>query len=135
MPQSPKQAIGNITLIVDSYDKAIDFFTTKLLFTLLEDIDLGEGKRWVRVMPPSTEGAALVLHQASNHEEHQAIGNQSGGLVFLFLKTNNFWRDYESMKIKGVEFDEEPRKEKHGTVVVFRDLCGNKWDLIQPSNA
>lgn len=129
------QKIGAIALLVDDYDDAIDFYTSKLQFTLVEDTDLGGGKRWVQVSPPNSNGTNLLLAQASKEEQKQAIGNQSGGRVFLFLKTNNFWHDYELMKVNGVLFKEEPRVEEYGVVVVFQDLYGNQWDLLQLSNS
>lgn len=131
MTQLVQQQIGNIALVVENYDDAIEFYTQKLQFTLVEDTDLGGGKRWVQVAPPNSNGTNLLLAQASTESQTQAIGNQTGGRVFLFLQTNDFWRDYESMKAKGVRFNEEPRVEEYGTVVVFQDLYGNKWDLLQ----
>ncbi|MGF1712218.1 VOC family protein [Vibrio kagoshimensis] len=131
MTSSIKQQIGNITLVVDSYDDAIAFYTKKLQFELVEDTDLGGGKRWVQVSPPNGNGTNLLLAQASTDEQNAAVGNQTGGRVFLFLQTNDFWRDYNDMKSKGVIFNEEPRVEEYGTVVVFQDLYGNKWDLLQ----
>ncbi|AXJ01890.1 Catechol 2,3-dioxygenase [Cyclonatronum proteinivorum] len=133
MTQSAQQLIGSVALVVENYDDAIAFYTKKLLFTLIEDTDLGGGKRWVQVAPPHSTGTKLLLAQASTGEQKKAIGNQSGGRVFLFLETNDFWRDYTCMKSKGVVFLEEPRREAYGTVVVFRDLYGNKWDLLQLS--
>jgi len=126
-----QQQIGSIALVVENYDDAIAFYTQKLQFTLIEDIDLGGGKRWVQVSPPNSNGTHLLLAQASSDEQTQAIGNQGGGRVFLFLHTNDFWRDYELMKANNVVFNEEPRVEEYGTVVVFEDLYGNKWDLLQ----
>lgn len=131
MTKPVQQQIGNIALVVENYDDAIEFYTQKLQFTLVEDTDLGGGKRWVQVAPPNSNGTNLLLAQASTESQTQAIGNQTGGRVFLFLQTNDFWRDYESMKAKGVMFNEEPRVEEYGTVVVFEDLYGNKWDLLQ----
>lgn len=125
------QHIGAISLVVDNYDDAIEFYTNKLQFLLVDDVDLGDGKRWVLVSPPNSNGTNLLLAEASNDEQSKAVGNQTGGRVFLFLNTNNFWHDYELMKTKGVVFDEEPRIEAYGTVVVFQDLYGNKWDLLQ----
>lgn len=116
--------------MVENYDDAIAFYTQKLQFTLVEDTDLGGGKRWVLISPPNSNGTNLLLAQASNDQQLQAVGNQSGGRVFLFLQTNDFWRDYELMKSKGVTFNETPRVEEYGTVVVFQDLYGNKWDLL-----
>lgn len=135
MPQSVKQQIGSITIVVENYEDAIKFYTQKLQFTLEEDTDLGGGKRWVQVSPPNSNGTNLLLAQASSDEQRQVIGNQTGGRVFLFLQTNDFWRDYEAMKSSGVVFNEEPRVEEYGTVVVFQDLYGNKWDLIQLNRA
>ena len=135
MPQSVQQQIGIVTIVVENYDDAIEFYTQKLQFTLAEDTDLGGGKRWVQVSPPNSNGTNLLLAQASSDEQRQVIGNQTGGRVFLFLQTNDFWRDYEAMKSSGVVFNEEPRLEEYGTVVVFQDLYGNKWDLIQLNRA
>lgn len=131
MHKPVQQNIGNIALVVDNYDDAIDFYTKKLMFTLVEDTDLGGGKRWVQVSPPNSNGTNLLLAQASTKDQSQAVGNQTGGRVFLFLQTNDFWRDYETMKENGVLFNEAPRVEQYGTVVVFQDLYGNKWDLLQ----
>ncbi len=131
MSKSVQQQIGNIALVVKDYDEAIEFYTNKLQFTLIEDTHLGGGKRWVQVSPPNSKGTNLLLAQASTNKQKQAIGNQTGGRVFLFLQTNDFWRDYERMKANGVVFNEEPRIEPYGTVVVFEDLYGNKWDLLQ----
>ncbi|MCG3724036.1 VOC family protein [Vibrio cincinnatiensis] len=133
MPKVVQQQIGNIALVVENYDDAIDFYTKKLQFTLVEDTDLGGGKRWVQVSPPNSNGTNLLLAQASTDEQTQFIGNQTGGRVFLFLQTNDFWRDYDLMKANGVVFNEAPRIEEYGTVVVFQDLYGNKWDLLQLS--
>ncbi|MBQ4833961.1 VOC family protein [Pseudoalteromonas sp. MMG010] len=128
---SPAQQIASVALVVRDYDEAIDFYTNKLLFTLLEDTQLEKGKRWVQVAPPNTSGMSLILAKASTEEQRNAIGNQTGGRVFLFLQTNDFWRDYNRMKEKGVTFTQAPREEDYGTVVVFQDLYGNKWDLLQ----
>ncbi|EGR3265171.1 VOC family protein [Vibrio parahaemolyticus] len=135
MSKSVQQQIGNVALVVESYDDAIEFYTQKLQFTLVEDTDLGGGKRWVQVSPPNSNGTNLLLAQASTEEQHLVVGNQSGGRVFLFLQTNDFWRDYELMKVNGVVFNEEPRVEEYGTVAVFQDLYGNKWDLLQLNSA
>ncbi|WP_217513182.1 VOC family protein [Vibrio metschnikovii] len=134
MPKVVQKQIGTIALVVENYDDAIDFYTKKLQFTLVEDTDLGGGKRWVQVSPPNSNGTNLLLAQASTDEQTQFIGNQTGGRVFLFLQTNDFWRDYELMKANGVVFNETPRIEEYGTVVVFQDLYGNKWDLLQLSS-
>lgn len=126
-----KQKIGSLALLVRDYDKAIAFYTKKLGFQLLEDTDLGGGKRWVLVAPPGSTEPSLLLAQAAFPEQENAIGNQSGGRVFLFLHTDDFWRDYNAMKASGIRFLEEPRTEPYGTVVVFEDLYGNKWDFIE----
>lgn len=130
-----EQRISNIALVVENYDDAIEFYTTKLNFQLIEDSDLGAGKRWVQIAPPNSNGTNLLLAQASDDQQKKSVGNQAGGRVFLFLQTNDFWRDYEHMKTQGVEFTEEPRIEEYGTVVVFKDLYGTKWDLLQLNQA
>ncbi len=135
MSKVVQQQIGNIALVVENYDDAIDFYTKKLQFSLVEDTDLGGGKRWVQVSPRNSNGTNLLLAQASTEEQAQFVGNQTGGRVFLFLQTNDFCRDYELMKANGVVFNEEPRVEEYGTVVVFQDLYGNKWDLLQLNKA
>lgn len=129
--QPVQQKIGNIALLVADYDDAIEFYTTKLQFTLLADSDLGGGKRWVEIAPPNSTGSHILLAKASTAQQQAAVGNQTGGRVFLFLHTNDFWRDYNAMQAKGVEFNEQPREESYGTVAVFQDLYGNKWDLLQ----
>ena len=126
-----QQKIGNVALVVENYNDAIDFYTQKLNFELIQDTDLGGGKRWVQISPRNSNGTNLLLALADSEDQSSAVGNQTGGRVFLFLQTNDFWRDYESMKTKGVIFNEEPRVEQYGTVVVFQDLYGNKWDLLQ----
>ena len=131
MSQRIQRQIANIALLVESYDEAIEFYTRKLEFELVEDTDLGGGKRWVQVSPSNSNGTNLLLAQASTREQLEAVGNQTGGRVFLFLQTSDFWRDYKRMKENGVKFEEEPRVEEYGTVVVFRDLYDNKWDLLQ----
>lgn len=128
-----QQNIGNIALVVKDYDDAIAFYTQKLQFTLIEDTDLGAGKRWVQIAPPNSNGAHLLLAKASDKQQEAVVGNQSGGRVFLFLQTNDFWRDYKLMQKNGVVFEEEPRVEPYGTVVVFKDLYGTKWDLLERS--
>ncbi len=125
------QKIGCITLLVRDYDEAIVFYTKKLRFTLIEDTDLGGGKRWVVAAPPGSAECGLLLAKASSPAQVKSIGHQTGGRVFLFLHTDDFWRDYHNMKAQGVVFTEEPRKEAYGTVVVFEDLYGNKWDLLE----
>jgi catechol 2,3-dioxygenase-like lactoylglutathione lyase family enzyme len=126
-----RQTIGSLTLVVQDYDDAIVFYTQKLRFSLLEDTDMGDGKRWVRIAPPGSSETCLLLAKAATPEQQAAIGNQTGGRVFLFLHTDDFWRDYQEMKTRGVTFNEEPRRESYATVVVFQDLYGNKWDLLQ----
>jgi catechol 2,3-dioxygenase-like lactoylglutathione lyase family enzyme len=129
------QAITALSLVVHDYDEAIEYYTKTLGFDLIEDTALGGGKRWVRVAPPSDTGmagATLLLAQASNDVQRAAIGNQTGGRVFLFLHTDDFWRDYEQYRSRNVHFIEEPRKESYATVAVFEDAYGNRWDLIEP---
>jgi catechol 2,3-dioxygenase-like lactoylglutathione lyase family enzyme len=127
--------IPSITLLVREYDEAIKFFTEALRFTLVEDIPQDRGKRWVLVAPSGSKGASLLLAKADTPEQINHIGNQTGGRVFLFLHTNDFWEDYNHMASHGVRFAEQPRQEPYGQVVVFLDLYGNKWDLIQPAEA
>jgi len=128
------QSLAMLSLVVRDYDEAIDYFTRCLRFTLLENTDLGKGKRWVVVAPQGFNGASLLLAKAINPEQESRIGNQTGGRVFLFLHTDDFWGDYQDMKARGVHFLEEPRVEPYGIVVVFEDLYGNKWDFIQSAN-
>ena len=123
--------IAQVALLVRDYDEAIRFFTRALGFTLIEDSPRENGKRWVRVGPAGDGGAALLLARAATPEQERAIGNQSGGRVFLFIETDDFERDYARMEAEGVRFTERPRHEEYGTVVVFLDLYGNKWDLIE----
>ncbi|WP_133271874.1 VOC family protein [Hymenobacter radiodurans] len=125
------QYIGAITLLVRDYDKAIAFYTDKLGFELIEDIDLGHGKRWVVVAPPQSSSARLLLAQAATEEQVRQVGNQAGGRVFLFLHTDDFARDYTLYRERGVQFLEEPRHESYGSVAVFEDCYGNKWDLLE----
>ncbi len=129
------QSIRSISLLVRDYDEAIAFFTGCLRFALVEDTPLGDGKRWVVVAPRGDNGTALLLARAATAEQGSRIGNQTGGRVFLFLHTDDFWRDYYEMTSHGVRFAEEPRQEAYGTVVVFLDLYGNRWDLVQRDNA
>ena len=110
---------------------SVKFFTESLGFHLIEDTVQGPGKRWVRVAPPQSRGTSLLLAQASTQEQASRIGNQTGGRVFLFLHTDDFWRDYRQMKARGVKFRETPRDEPYGTVAVFEDLYGNRWDLLE----
>ena len=127
-----KQSIAHLALVVRDYDEAIHFYTKKLHFTLIEDTYQPEqDKRWVVVSPPNSTGVSLVLAKASKPEQEAFIGNQTGGRVFLFLNTDDFWRDYEDMVSKGIRFVREPKKEPYGTVAVFEDLYGNLWDLIE----
>jgi len=129
-----KQSIVHIALVVKDYDEAIEFYTKKLNFTLIEDTYQAEqDKRWVVVAPPGSIGTTLLLARASKAEQQPFVGNQSGGRVFLFLNTDDFWRDYNEMVAKGIMFVREPKKEIYGTVAVFEDLYGNLWDLLEPS--
>jgi len=127
-----KQSIAHIALVVKGYDEAIEFYTKKLKFELLEDTYQPEqDKRWVVVSPPGSNGVSLLLARASKPEQESFIGNQAGGRVFLFLNTDNFWRDYEKMKSIGISFVRDPKEEEYGVVAVFEDLYGNLWDLVQ----
>jgi len=123
--------LGEVTLLVHDYESAIEFFTAALGFELLEDRDLGGGKRWVRVAPPGG-GTALLLARATTPEQQARVGDQCGGRVGFFLYTDAFARDYERFSAAGVRFEEAPREEPYGTVAVFSDLLGNRWDLIKP---
>jgi catechol 2,3-dioxygenase-like lactoylglutathione lyase family enzyme len=125
-----KQHIAHIALLVRDYDEAIQFYTGKLHFILIEDTVLSETKRWVLVAPKGSGECCLLLAKAANMEQETRIGDQTGGRVFLFLYTDNFWTDYETMVKEGVEFVREPKVETYGTVAVFKDLYGNLWDLI-----
>jgi catechol 2,3-dioxygenase-like lactoylglutathione lyase family enzyme len=128
-----KQKIAHIALVVKDYDEAIDFYTKKLNFNLTEDTKIDEEKRWVIVSPPGANECSLLLAKAANEEQFKSIGNQSGGRVFLFLFTDNFWRDYNDMLENEITFVREPKTEAYGTVAVFEDLYGNLWDLLEPS--
>lgn len=131
-----QQSIATIAYVVNDYDEAINFFVEILGFELIENtcLELEQpGKRWVVVKPGGSGGCSLLLAKAVGQEQLSAVGNQSGGRVFLFLHTDDFRRDYDAMKAKGVVFTSAPREESYGTVAVFLDLYGNKWDLIQPS--
>ena len=119
-------------MLVDDYDRAIAYYTQVLGFRLVEDTVQGADKRFVRVTPPGNGNTDLLLAKAAKPEQAARIGDQTGGRVFLFLHTDDFWRDYNAYKTRGVDFTEEPREETYGTVVVFRDLYGNKWDLVEP---
>ena len=118
--------------MVKDYDEAIKFYTKKLGFVVLQDIQLDAGKRWVLVAPPNSKDTALLLAKADSGKQMESIGNQAGGRVFLFLHTDDFWRDYKKMTVMGVFFKEIPREEVYGTVAVFQDLYGNLWDLLEP---
>jgi catechol 2,3-dioxygenase-like lactoylglutathione lyase family enzyme len=125
------QTVAQFALVVREYDEAIAFYVEKLGFRLVEDTDLGNEKRWVRV-EPNGGGCGVLLARAVNDLQASRIGNQTGGRVFLFLNTDDFWRDYESYQNRGVRFVRAPVEEQYGTVAVFEDLYGNLWDLIQP---
>jgi catechol 2,3-dioxygenase-like lactoylglutathione lyase family enzyme len=126
-----KQSIVHIALVVNDYDEAIDFYTGKLNFTLIEDTPQSETKRWVLVAPKGSEECCLLLAKGVGEEQRSRVGNQTGGRVFLFLKTDDFLRDYQNMLSKGVNFVREPKSEDYGMVAVFEDLYGNLWDLVE----
>ena len=130
-----KQRIAHITLVVKDYDEAIQFYTKKLNFVLLEDTKLSDDKRWVVVAPPGANECCLLLAKAANEKQSQSVGNQTGGRVFLFLFTDDFWRDYKMMVEKEVIFVRPPKEEPYGTVAVFEDLYGNMWDLLEPNQS
>lgn len=126
------QSIAHVALVVRDYDEAIAFYTGKLGFTLVEDTyQPAQDKRWVLVAPPGSDSTSLLLARASKPEQEHFIGNQSGGRVFLFLRTDDFWRDYERLVANGISFVRPPKVEDYGTVAVFADLYGNLWDLIE----
>lgn len=129
------QHLAHISLVVNDYDEAIAFFTQKLLFTLVEDTPMSETKRWVLVSPPGSGkgGCMILLAKAANDLQVSRVGNQTGGRVFLFLHTDDFWRDYHRMLAEGIKFVREPSVEAYGTVAVFEDLYGNLWDFIGPA--
>ena len=130
-----RQSIVHVALVVRDYDEAIEFYTKKLHFSLLEDTYQPEqDKRWVVVSPPGSVGTTLLLAKAATVEQDAVVGNQSGGRVFLFLNTDDFWRDYNEMVAKGIKFVREPKNEQYGLVAVFEDLYGNRWDLLQLNN-
>ena len=132
-PVAARQTIGQIALVVRDYDEAIDFYVNVLGFTLIEDTPIpAQGKRWVVVAPRGSTGSRLLLARAVDDVQASRIGNQTGGRVFLFLQTDDFWRDFHAYKARGVVFVREPKAESYGTVAVFRDLYGNLWDLLQP---
>jgi catechol 2,3-dioxygenase-like lactoylglutathione lyase family enzyme len=127
-----KQHLGALAVLVHDYDQAIKWYTHKLGFELVEDTDMGQGKRWVLLAPRGSSETRLLLAKATSEEQVSRIGNQTGGRVFLLLHTDNFERDWARMTAAGVHFRENPRHEAYGTVAVFEDLCGNAWDLLQP---
>ncbi len=128
------QRIAHIALVVKDYDEAIDFYTKKLDFDLIEDTQLNETKRWVMLAPKGAKECCLLLARAANEEQIKSIGNQTGGRVFLFLFTDNFERDYNKLVERQINFVRHPQKQEHGMVAVFEDLYGNLWDLIEPSS-
>ena len=128
-----KQAIAHIALLVNDYDEAIEFYTRKLHFSLIEDTVLSDAKRWVRIAPPGSAGCCLLLAKAANEVQKSRVGNQTGGRVFLFLNTDNFERDYQNLLDNKVTIVRQPVIETYGTVAVFADLYGNMWDLIEPA--
>jgi catechol 2,3-dioxygenase-like lactoylglutathione lyase family enzyme len=127
MPQS----LGYVALVVRDYDEAIIFFTQKLNFIVTEDTRLSAEKRWVLVAPPGSRGTSLLLARAATPEQAAHIGNQTGGRVAFFLHTDDFWRDYNAMRSRNIKFVRDPKEESYGTVAVFEDLYGNKWDLLE----
>ena len=128
------QTIALFTVTVREYDEAIAFYTDKLGFELLEDTDLGEGKRWVRVRPPGASGTGILLARAVSDEQRGSVGNQTGGRVFVFLETDDLQRDFDALVARGVTFVRAPAVEPYGTVAVFVDLYGNSFDLIEPTH-
>ena len=129
-----EQRIAQITLVVSDYDEAIKFYIEKLNFVLIEDTRLSETKRWVRIRPRGSSEFCLLLAKADGKEQKSRVGNQTGGRVFLFLYTDDLWRDHKNMMANKIEFVREPVEETWGTVAVFKDLYGNLWDFIQPKN-
>jgi catechol 2,3-dioxygenase-like lactoylglutathione lyase family enzyme len=125
------QTLGHVALVVRDYDEALAFFTGTLNFKVIEDTQLSEDKRWVLIAPPGSRGTSLLLARAATPEQVSRIGNQTGGRVFLFLHTDDFWRDYREMIARKVKFTRPPSEESYGTVAVFEDLYGNQWDLLQ----
>ena len=127
-----KQSIVHVAIVVEDYDEAIGFYTKKLGFELIEDTYiLEQNKRWVLVAPQNSKGSAILLAKASNQEQARLIGNQAGGRIFLFLSTDDFWRDYNQFLANGIKFVRNPEKHEYGTVAVFEDLYGNLWDLLE----
>jgi catechol 2,3-dioxygenase-like lactoylglutathione lyase family enzyme len=130
-----KQSLGLVSLVVRDYDEALDFFVGKLGFSVVEDLYVpDQAKRWVVVAPPGARESRLLLARATTEAQLSRVGAQTGGRVFLFLYTDDFWRDYERYRASGVTFVREPKTEAYGTVAVFRDLYGNLWDLLQPAD-
>ncbi len=127
-----KQELVQVTLVVNDYDEAIAFYTKKLKFTLIENTVLSSTKRWVVVAPPGSTGCRLLLAKAATDEQRARIGDQTGGRVFLFLHTDDIYRDHKNLVEHGISFIREPAKEPYGTVAVFKDIYGNLWDLIEP---
>ena len=127
------QRIAHIAIVVEDYDDAIEFYTKKLDFILLEDTRIDENKRWVMVAPPGAKECGLLLAKAANEKQKESIGNQTGGRVGFFLFTDDFWRDYNKMTDRKINFIRPPTEFEYGTVAVFEDLYGNKWDLIEPN--
>ena len=127
------QRLAHIAIVVNNYDEAIKFYTEKLHFTLVEDTMLSETKRWVLVRPKGSNECCLLLAKAATEEQKSRVGNQTGGRVFLFLHTDDFERDYQNLLKHNIEIVRQPQQEVYGTVAVFRDLYGNLWDLIEPS--
>lgn len=125
------QSLGHVALVVRDYDEALAFFTRTLNFTVVEDTRLSEDKRWVLIAPPGSQGTSLLLARAATPEQATRIGNQTGGRVFLFLHTDDFWRDYNEMTARKVKFTRPPSDESYGIVAVFEDPYGNQWDLLQ----
>lgn len=130
-----RQHLAHIALLVRDYDEALRFYTEKLGFKLLEDTELRPGKRWVLVAPPGSRECCLLLAKAADDQQLAQVGNQAGGRVFLFLYTDDFDRDYKQYRARGVRFVREPERHDYGTVAVFEDLYGNRWDLLEPRTA
>ncbi len=128
-----KQYLAQIAIVVNDYDEALHFYTKQLGFELVEDTVMSDTKRWVVVSPPGSTGCRLLLAKAANEQQSTAVGNQTGGRVFLFLHTDDCRRDYNQYKLNNVQFVREPVEEEYGTVAIFKDLYGNLWDLIEPT--
>lgn len=128
-----RQSLALVTLVVRDYDEAIAWYTQTLGFELREDTPLGGGKRWVTVAPRGGDGTALLLAQAADERQRERVGDATGGRVAFFLHTDDFARDHAAMQARGVRFTEAPRREAYGTVAVFEDLYGNRWDLLEPA--